>query len=134
MMRESINKDARFVMAGLAPSENKLFLRYRKNPTIAVKESSQKGVEADSVWLLLKRQGDEFSYFTSTDSNNWSLVAKTTIRNMGPTVYLGLAVAAENESRARAIFEEVHLFTNPDMDNPENQANSEPSRSIHGSH
>ena len=52
-------------------------------------------VSYPNTWLRLKRTGDTFSGYRSTDGVNWTLVGSRTV-DLPDTVYFGMAVTSHN--------------------------------------
>ncbi|GAA5479319.1 LamG-like jellyroll fold domain-containing protein [Haloferula helveola] len=104
MVRESLNADAKHVMALVFPSNaarnnntGGYEFQYRAtaggNATALYPPQPQPLVAFPNTWLRLKREGDVFTSFSSSDGHTWSEYASTTL-SFPPQVYFGLAVTA----------------------------------------
>jgi hypothetical protein len=56
-------------------------------------------VSYPNTWLRLKRVGDTFTGYRSTDGMNWTLVGSRTV-DLPDTVYFGMAVTSHNVAQA----------------------------------
>ena len=61
----------------------------------------------DSGWLRLKRQGNTFITYYSTDGSNWTQMHSKNV-TMGNTIYIGLAASSSsNTAYTQAVFSDV---------------------------
>jgi hypothetical protein len=92
MMRDSASAGAKSVWLALGPQG--AAVRWRAE---AGQASQQRALPPASRWLRLKREGDQFSSYTSRNGRHWQLLDRATL-DMGPTILAGLALAAQTES------------------------------------
>lgn len=66
-------------------------------------------VNYPNTWIRLKRTGDEFTGFYSTDGKTWKKYTSFTLK-LSPKIYLGLAVTSHNvNATATAVFRNLML-------------------------
>jgi fibronectin type 3 domain-containing protein/regulation of enolase protein 1 (concanavalin A-like superfamily) len=96
MARESLSADSRNIFSHATASSGEL--RYSKRTATAGETtlvgSGVKGTYP-SVWLRLRRVGDVFTAFGSTDGTTWVQTGSDTLA-MGNTVFVGMAVSAQS--------------------------------------
>ncbi|WP_083870311.1 DUF1349 domain-containing protein [Haloterrigena salina] len=102
MLRESLDADAKNVMARTTPDHTTLQWR----PTAGGDstsltsdagegESELDGGTIDAAWQRLVRNGDTIRAYASEDGTNWTLVAELSL-SFGESAFLGLAVTSHN--------------------------------------
>ena len=92
-----------------ATPENGAHLSFRSatNGTTTVRKEAP--VPAKNAWLRLKRSGNKFTAFTSTDGKTWKNVGSVKFK-IPAKLQLGLAVTSHNNSAlTTAVFENVRL-------------------------
>jgi M6 family metalloprotease-like protein len=106
MIRESLDANSRYAMAGVTPSSGMTFQRR----LIAGAISYHSGFAgAPPRWVKITRVGNLFSGYASADGIAWSLIQNETIA-MGASTWVGLAVSAhDNSTLATAAFESVNV-------------------------
>jgi regulation of enolase protein 1 (concanavalin A-like superfamily) len=63
-------------------------------------------------WMKLKRSGNAFTLYSSSDGLNWTQLGATQTVTMATNVYIGLAVSSRTTaSLATATFDNVSLTT-----------------------
>jgi hypothetical protein len=72
-------------------------LSVRKKSGKTSKESGRGEVSFPDAWVRLKRVGNTFTGYRSTDGLTWTKVGKAKIK-MGPTVLFGLAAASQSNT------------------------------------
>lgn len=78
------------------------------------------------VWLRLKREGKRFTGFTSRNGVDWVANYSVEVNNMGDCIYVGLAVATNNQDEnvtfTTASFDNVYVGLS--TDDPDEQSNN----------
>ena len=99
MARAGLGANSANVMSLLMPSDKGHRLQFRRTDG-AITEASGSGVGVavlPNAWLRLRRVGDVFTAFKSTDGVTWTTIKSLTIM-LPQDVYLGLAVTSHNAS------------------------------------
>lgn len=102
MLRESLDADAKNVMARTTPDHTTLQWR----PTaggdstsltsdVGEDESELEGGTIDAAWQRLVRNGDTVRAYASEDGTNWTLMAELSL-SFGESAFLGVAVTSHN--------------------------------------
>lgn len=98
MMREQLTTDSKHAM--IVMNQNKRAMQYRKAAGTTTLPSSGSWWGPDythPTWVKLKREGDVFSSFISTDGSTWSLVDTVHI-SMSASIYMGIAMTSHNNT------------------------------------
>ena len=99
MARANLNANSANVFALLMPSEMGHRLTSRATDG-ALQTSLGSGPTTFPGWLRLRRVGDNFTAFRSTDGVTWTPITTRTVTvDMPDTIYLGLAVTSHNNSQ-----------------------------------
>ena len=99
MIRESLARDARHASMALRPSGIQFLRRTAAGGgTFTTSASGQ----AAPYWVRLARSGNSFFGYRSADGVTWTLQGSTTI-DMGPTVFVGLAVTSRVDQQNGAV-------------------------------
>ena len=101
MARTGLGANAANVYALITPAEQAARLTFRRTDgaiTEALGSGSAPAV-FPNAWIRLRRVGDTFTYFRSTDGVAWTHFKSITLA-LGPTMYLGLAVTSHNTTTA----------------------------------
>jgi regulation of enolase protein 1 (concanavalin A-like superfamily) len=107
MIRETLDSGSKHALVDLTPSHGTEFIRRTATGANAV--SNFHSGTAVPYWVRLDRSGDTLTAYDSADGVNWNLVGSATVP-MTPTVYVGLAVCAFNNSALNtATFDNVSL-------------------------
>ena len=109
MVRENLDPGSRDLAACVTPSgpttdgdtgANVYQFVHRATPdgdTVGIGESS--GVPYPNAWIRLRREGNTFTAYRSTDATNWTQYAQTTLATpFADTVYFGLATTAHDNN------------------------------------
>ena len=91
MMRDQLGVDARCIMLGLTP-ERAGFLLWRETEVGHAQTQPQPDMSVP-YWVKLRREGDDFFAYKSSNGRQWILAGKTTVR-MGTNYFVGLAAAS----------------------------------------
>ncbi len=118
MFRENLTAGSRQVFAGLerrnAESVSPTFIR-RSDPNQSADTSrlSSRGTPTDAspLWLRLKRRGDSFESFHSTDGKSWSRIGRDFVE-MGERAFVGLAFTSSGSRAASAVFDNISVERN----------------------
>ena len=123
MLRESLAASSRHLLAWGAPPGAGANVYKATTRTITGGFSSEWGsrpgpVTPPNAWVRLKRSGDNFFAYHSTDGLNWILHGATTM-NLPVTCYLGLATSASElgvvGQLSRVIYSHYSDFAPPDL-------------------
>jgi fibronectin type 3 domain-containing protein/regulation of enolase protein 1 (concanavalin A-like superfamily) len=98
MARESLSESSRnvFVMATPGASGYRMSSRFSDGGTTLATGTGI--VSYPSTWVRLKRQGNVFTGYRSTDGINWQLVGSRNI-SLPDTVHFGMAVTSHNTGK-----------------------------------
>lgn len=108
MIRESLNANAGNAFLAITPSNGVSF--QKRMTTGGSTTATIVGSLAVPYWLRLKREGNNFSAFSSPDGTNWTQVGTTVPIAMNATVYVGLPVTSHSEGTlATATFTNVSI-------------------------
>jgi hypothetical protein len=135
MVREALASDSRLfcVFGGVAgigldgrPSRDGIYLRERRvrnESVIGWGPSVSDGATYPNQWVRLRRQGQTFSGYRSSDGTSWQELVRTTVTNPFPqTLFVGLAMCSGVSDRTSAVrfrqFENLvtDLVTPPDVE------------------
>jgi endoglucanase len=110
MMRQFLTGGSKYALLMQAP-DKKLQFQYRTTDNQSIGSGQQANVSSYASWAFLKmrRSGNSFSAFYSSDGTNWTQLGTTQTIDMGTgTVYGGLAVCSHvNDSLCTATFSNV---------------------------
>ena len=95
MIRESLATSAANAFIGVTPGSGLIF-QYRSSTGGGSISNNVTGISAP-CWVKLVRSGNTFTGYSSPDGTNWTQQGTATF-TMASTAYLGLAVAAHNNS------------------------------------
>ncbi|MTI32369.1 T9SS type A sorting domain-containing protein, partial [Xanthovirga aplysinae] len=110
MIRETLESNSKYAIACMSSSYG-VHMQGRST-TGANSVHYQTANVFNQAYLRLKRQGDLFTSYYSTDGKNWYFLAEQTI-TMNPQVYVGLAVSSHNpDSQSAAVFDNVQVASN----------------------
>ncbi|HLA84944.1 MAG TPA: fibronectin type III domain-containing protein, partial [Thermoguttaceae bacterium] len=98
MIRESLDVNSRFADLVLTPT-NGLYFQYRSSIGGSVSTKASNVSVDPPYWLRLTRTDDTFKAEISSNGTSWTQLGSTQTISMGTTVYIGMAVSADN-SRA----------------------------------
>lgn len=119
MIRQSLNANAVHATAVVTPI-NGTGLQRRTNAGGESEHTASTG--AAPVWLRLKRTGNTFTAYRSTDGVSWTVIGTSTV-TMSSTIYVGMVVTSHaNGTLATASFGNVTVTTG--------SSNASPSASI----
>jgi hypothetical protein len=92
MMREGLTPGSKYVFTGISPDGT---FRWQRRTSTDGRTSVTTSGDATppAAWVRLKRSGNTFSGYTSTDGKTWSLVSSRNI-GMAANMYFGFAVAS----------------------------------------
>jgi dextranase len=91
MIRETLTDGSRYAMTAITPSNG---VTFQTRSTIGgVTSGSITGGVTVPRWLRVKRAGNTFTSYRSTDGTNWTAIGSTSI-TMSTAVYIGLAVCS----------------------------------------
>ena len=114
MFRKKLQTGSKNV-ALLATPENGMYLQVRAKHhgyTDAVAVSG-----GSPVWMKLKREGNQFTGYTSLDGENWTSNYSIEVKGMGECIYAGMAVAANVDDATTyntATFDNVYVGVSTD--------------------
>ncbi|MFA6287903.1 MAG: PA14 domain-containing protein [Opitutaceae bacterium] len=107
MMRESLAVNSRHVSVFATPSSGIAFQsRFSVGGATSV---SYKAGPAAPYWVLLRRAGNVFSAFCSTDGATWVSVASPVTFGLNSTVYVGLALGANDTVVRSAAIDNIRI-------------------------
>ncbi|MGH7215335.1 MAG: PA14 domain-containing protein, partial [Tepidisphaeraceae bacterium] len=105
MARESLAANSRNVFALTTPTRYRL--TWRSQPAGGSSGAGDGPVAYPNTWLRLRRTGNTFEAFRSTNGVNWTSFGSTTV-TMSNTIFVGLAVASHSTGAlATARFRDV---------------------------
>lgn len=109
MMRESCDPGSRFIAALVKPFSRNAYQRHRSE-AFATSQQLQKRITGGyPKWIKLKRKGNDFYSYASTNGFRWKLLYKTTLP-MGEQMQWGLMVeSAVQNIHATATFEHIRI-------------------------
>lgn len=99
MIRETLDAPSRHVL--MAATRSAGWISRRRVDTGAMSEETSGGKGTPPGWVRLVRSGPLVEAYRSADGRSWSLVETSTVP-MNDVVYVGLAVASHNPTRATA--------------------------------
>jgi len=98
MFRETLDPGSIMVMHALRAA-GQVFVRSRVTADVAVQDGPQVPQFPATLviphWMRLKREGDIFTAEHSSDGQNWEVVGDPVTVPMAQTIYIGMAVAAD---------------------------------------
>ncbi|MGB7157340.1 MAG: fibronectin type III domain-containing protein [Tepidisphaeraceae bacterium] len=100
MARESLATGSRNVFMKARPSTGGYRFSYRTATNGSTTAAGSGAVTYPNVWVRLRRVGNVFTGFRSTDGVNWTQVSQVTQNSMPATVFLGAAVSAKTTNGA----------------------------------
>jgi regulation of enolase protein 1 (concanavalin A-like superfamily) len=110
MIRETLNNNSAHAFMAYEPYPSAATYFYERPSTGAATSSSTALIPALPYWVKLVRSGSSFSGFISADGVNWVQVGSTQTISMAQSVYIGLALSANNNSAvASASFDNVSV-------------------------
>jgi regulation of enolase protein 1 (concanavalin A-like superfamily) len=101
MVRDSLSAGSRQVFAYVSPMAVAGF--QWRDVTGAARSTTAGTSGSLPMWLKVRRTGNQFTTYRSTNGTDWLQVAQQTV-TMGSTVRVGLAVASEGKRRSTARF------------------------------
>ena len=108
MIRETLNGNSAHAFIAYEPYPSAATYFYERPSTGANTSYSTAAIPALPYWVKLVRSGSSFSAYISADGVNWVPVGSTQTISMAQSVYIGLAVSANNNSAvATASFDNV---------------------------
>ena len=108
MIRESLDADSRQIIAFMSPM-NGTALQGRSNTGGSTTGFAEVSGLAAPYWLRLKRVGNSFTAYQSSDGSTWATLGSTTI-TMASSVKIGLAVCSVNDGTlCNAVFNHVEI-------------------------
>ena len=108
MIRESLDADSRQIIAFMSPM-NGTALQGRSSTGGSTAGFAEVSGLAAPYWLRLKRVGNSFTAYQSSDSSTWTTLGSTTI-TMASSVKIGLAVCSVNDGTlCNAVFNHVEI-------------------------
>ena len=94
MIRETLNANSAYAIAALTPA-NGVNMQYRASTgALAVHNWQLAGVAP--TWVRLVRTGNSVQAYSSVNGTSWNALGGAVTIPMAGTVYVGLAVCAEN--------------------------------------
>lgn len=116
MMRESLAANSRHVVASVTYGNG--LSETERNTTGGSSTYVNGGSGSVLNWVRVKRVGNVFTSYKSTDGVNWTQFAQSTI-TMGTDIYVGLAVSAVNNGALNtATFTNVSVGAQADTTSP----------------
>jgi regulation of enolase protein 1 (concanavalin A-like superfamily) len=110
MARESTAANSAHVSVLATPGTNGTFMRYRASTGANTGQSGSGTVSYPNTWLRLKRVGNDFTAYGSTDWQSWTQLASRS-QTMPSTILVGMALAstgnAEYDATAAAEFQDL---------------------------
>jgi hypothetical protein len=107
MARASLAANSANVMLKVRPGAEGYRLTYRPTAGATTSYVGSGAVSYPNTWLRLKRVGNVFGSYRSTDGTNWTLVGQVTV-SLPSTVLFGMAVSSHsNTATATAQFREL---------------------------
>ncbi len=106
MFRDSLDDNSAMVMLCASPGPGEVQLIWRDQPGVGTGIHSLTG-QNFPMWLKLKRQGQIFTGYHSTDGHNWNPIGNCS-PPVSDNVKLGFAVTAHNNDRiGNAVFDNI---------------------------
>jgi len=107
MAREDLTTGSRNVFALATPGANGYRVSSRSDASGSTFVSGSGAVSYPNTWLRLRRRGDSFDAYRSTDGVAWTQIGTTRTIDLPDTIHLGLAATSHNTQAAtRAEFRE----------------------------
>lgn len=110
MIRQSLNANSRFAYALVSGSNGAAF-HYRRSTGGSAASSGQadRAIRAP-YWVRLRRAGNTFTAYASTDGRSWRQLGGSINVSMGTNVYAGLALTSHRDGTlATAAFSNVYV-------------------------
>src|SRR6266852_5018942 len=108
MIRETLNDNSAHAFMAYEPYPSAATYFYERPSTGANTSYSTAAIPALPYWVKLVRSGSSFSGYISADGVNWVQVGSTQTISIAQSVYIGLALSANNNSAvATASFDNV---------------------------
>lgn len=127
MARESLDANSRHVAVMVYSPEQANVREFHHRPETgsasALWGESVSGVDLDRTWIRLRRQGNTFTGYLSSDGSEWTLHAEMDI-DFPETMQVGFALSSENFSSptpATAVLENVGDYTPSILTHPVSQ-------------
>lgn len=109
MMRESCDPGSRFIAALVKPFSRNAYQRHRSEFNATAQQLQKRLSGGYPKWVKLKRQGNSFYSYASTNGYSWKLLFKTTLP-MGEQMQWGLMVESSVvNTYATATFEGIQF-------------------------
>jgi regulation of enolase protein 1 (concanavalin A-like superfamily) len=102
MVRESLNANSRNVLVAATRADGYRFSRRSTIGGTTLNVFKGGAVTYPNVWVRLRRQGNVFTGFTSTDGTNWTQRGQITL-SLPATVFFGLASNSRSAGNRAAI-------------------------------
>jgi CSLREA domain-containing protein len=107
MIRETLNANAKHVTTVITPRQGVSF--QRRSSTGGSSASKELASVTAPEWVRLKRSGNAFTAWHSSNGTSWTQVGSATV-SMGTDVYAGLAVTSHNDGAVTtAKFDNVRI-------------------------
>jgi hypothetical protein len=108
MIRETLNPDSKHAMVVVTPNNGVAFQR-RTSAGGTTAHRAGAAVKAP-YWVKLKRSGNYFTAYQSTDGVTWAQIGSRVTISMGSTVFVGLAVTSHDDTKlSTATFKNVSI-------------------------
>ena len=98
MVRETLNGNSAHAFVGYEPYPSAAMYFYERLSTGASTGYASAGIPGLPYWVKLVRSGSNFSGYISGDGVSWVQVGTTQTISMAQSVYIGLALSANNNS------------------------------------
>jgi len=109
MARDILSHNAPYVFSFFKGNSTSHFLQYRTT-TGATPTQVTGGAYAAPQWMRLKRVGNVFSAYASTDGTSWTQTGTSQTITLATTCYVGLAVTTASTSTAEtAVFDNLNF-------------------------
>jgi regulation of enolase protein 1 (concanavalin A-like superfamily) len=110
MIRETLTASSTHAFVTFEPYPGPSIYLYSRATTGSTTSSASTSIAALPYWVKLVRRANTFTGYISADGVNWTQVGATQTITMTQTVYIGLAVSANNNSAvATATFDNVSV-------------------------
>lgn len=113
MMRESCHSGSRFIAALIKPFSRSAYQRHRSQAFAPSQQLQKRMTGGYPQWVKLKRKGNDFYSYASTNGYRWKLLFKTTL-SLGEQMQWGLMVESSLlNTYATATFEQIRIDGEP---------------------